>query len=135
MRPIQNYEAFQDSLRNFEKWLFPVGIGGFDIDCAVERHGYFLFLESTAKDDLSIGKYIALHALAKLPRVKVLIIKECLNGTFLIANANQEPILKGVDEHSEKRAFVKWDNKVYSANMMGGLVKEWFDWASSLPTN
>ena len=79
IEPLQDYENFQKSLRNFHSWLQGVVSGASDIDLLIERRGQFLVAELKPWTDgvtLPYGQHLAIQSLAALPQFQVYLVGE-----------------------------------------------------------
>lgn len=80
---MRSFEQWESSVRNFE-WVQGAIPGATDLDMLVERNGNFLILESKTMEgsgvNVPFGQYLALNALAKVPKFQVMLVGEGPKG-------------------------------------------------------
>lgn len=77
--PLDNFEAFSESIRNFAGWLGDAAPGGMDVDFLCERNGKFLVIEAKPWRTgvvMLYGQHKALYALSKLENFRVYLAGE-----------------------------------------------------------
>lgn len=126
---LKDYNAWKRSLRNFS-WLQGTVPGATDIDVFIERRGNFMVMETKpwipkVGVRLPFGQYLALIALAKIPKFTVLLIGEATDDKLYVLNIADAPGTKNrtLPVWYKSAQFIRMD-KEGLAEMVGGWYEE-----------
>jgi hypothetical protein len=98
MTSMRSFAAWRTSLRNFD-WLVEAVSGAMDLDCLIERNGYFMVLEGKPWSEsasmpgvvMPYGQHKALYKLSKQPQTRVYLIGETSSDRIHVAHYADSP--------------------------------------------
>lgn len=125
--PLNNFEAFTESIRNFAGWLGDAAPGGMDVDFLCECNGKFLVIEAKPWRSgvvMQYGQHKALYALSKQDGFRVYLAGE--DGDVIhLARVDLSP----KPRYLRRSGQVLWEPDVFipsTKEQLSSLVSAWW---------